>query len=433
MHVVVVGGGAAGMMAAGQAARQGARVTLLEKMETPGKKLLITGKGRCNITNTAEGELFLDQVNTNPRFLFSALHALDNHALVAYLGDLGLKTKVERGGRVFPVSDKAREVLQVFLGDLKEHQVSLETGTKVRGLVLKGGRAAGVMTGRGEIAADSVILATGGASYPATGSTGDGYQLARRAGHRIIPLRPGLVPLETVEKWPRQLQGLTLKNVELRVYKVSGEALLQRVLPGEKNSRDLEPVDSRFGEVLFTHSGISGPIVLTLSNPVMDILERGEEVILALNLKPALGREQLDRRLLRDFDQNLRRHFKNSLDELLPRKMIPVILELSGIPAGLPVNQVTSAQRQHLLGLLTGIPLRIKKARPLAEAIVTRGGVDVKEVNPKTMESRIVPGLFFAGEILDIDANTGGFNLQCAFSTGYVAGRCAARGDTVQV
>ncbi len=408
MDVIVIGGGASGMMAAGKAAEYGLSVVLLEKKPDLGRKLLITGKGRCNITNAAEIDILLQEINSNPKFLYASFNLFANEDIIKFLEIRGVKTVVERGERVFPQSGKSKDVLEAFINYLKEKKVTVQTAQKVQKLLIEGSSVKGVKTERGSLFSSRVILAAGGSSYPVTGSTGDGYKMAKEVGHTIIPLRPGLVPLEIVEKWAADLQGLSLKNVNLEAF------------TGEKS------LGSQFGEMLFTHFGISGPIVLTLSNIIADSLSKKCEVKLVLDLKPALTLEQLDRRLQRDFEKYSRKNYKNSLTELLPQKMIPIIIKLSGIPEEKPVNQISREERAGLAALLKGLEMRVKKARPLEEAIVTRGGVKVQEVNPKTLESKLISGLYFCGEVLDIDANTGGYNLQCAFSTGYAAGKAAA-------
>jgi len=408
MDVIVIGGGASGMMAAGKAAEYGLSVVLLEKKPDLGRKLLITGKGRCNITNAAEIDILLQEINSNPKFLYASFNLFANEDIIKFLEIRGVKTVVERGERVFPQSGKSKDVLEAFINYLKEKKVTVQTAQKVQKLLIEGSSVKGVKTERGSLFSSRVILAAGGSSYPVTGSTGDGYKMAKEVGHTIIPLRPGLVPLEIVEKWAADLQGLSLKNVNLEAF-TGGKSL-----------------GSQFGEMLFTHFGISGPIVLTLSNIIADSLSKKCEVKLVLDLKPALTLEQFDRRLQRDFEKYSRKNYKNSLTELLPQKMIPIIIKLSGIPEGKPVNQISREERAGLAALLKGLEMRVKKARPLEEAIVTRGGVKVQEVNPKTLESKLISGLYFCGEVLDIDANTGGYNLQCAFSTGYAAGKAAA-------
>lgn len=408
MDVIVIGGGPSGMMAAGKAAEYGIDVMLVEKMSDLGRKLLITGKGRCNLTNAAEREIILQEINSNPKFLYASFDLFDNQKLLKFMEERGVPTVVERGNRIFPKSGRSKDVLEAFIKYLKEGGVTVQTNLKVQKILVEGSYVKGVKTDKGEIKSDRVILATGGSSYPGTGSTGDGFKMARELGHTIIPLRTGLVPLEIEESWAAELQGLSLKNVNL-------EALADGKILG-----------SQFGEMLFTHFGVSGPIVLTLSNQVADSLNNKKEVMLSLDLKPALSQEQLDRRLQRDFEKYSRKNFKNSLMELLPQKFIPVMIKLSGISGEKPVNQISREERTRLAELLKNLKMKVKKARPLEEAIVTRGGIKVQEVNPKTLESKLIAGLYFSGEVLDIDANTGGYNLQCAFSTGYAAGTAAA-------
>lgn len=411
MQVIVIGAGAAGLMAAGQAAAAGAAVTVLEKNDRPGKKLLITGKGRCNITNTEEMPDFIKYIPGNGQFLYSALSRFSNWDLMGFFHDRGLETKVERGGRVFPVSDRAADVVETLVGFCRAMGVQFIYSAQVEGIVAAEGHVAAVRLHDGrEYPCDALVLATGGASYPGTGSTGDGYRMAQELGHTVIPARPALVPLETAEEWVRELQGLSLKNVEVTAFQ------------GEKK------VVTEFGEMLFTHFGISGPIILTVSRPVVGLLEKGEQVSLKINLKPALSPEQLDERLKRDFAKYTNKQFRNSLGELFPKSLIPVMIKLSGIPEEKPVHQVTREERLRLVDLMRGLPLTVTGPRPLKEAIVTAGGVSVKEINPKTMESKIVKSLYLAGEVVDIDGYTGGFNLQAAFSMGYVAGIGAARG-----
>lgn len=409
MNVIVIGAGAAGLMAAGQAASAGAGVTVLEKNDRPGRKLLITGKGRCNITNTEQMPDFLKYIPGNGQFLYSALSKFDNNDLVNFLNDMGLETKVERGGRVFPVSDKAADVVETLVNFCRAKGVKFKYSAKVEDITAQEGKVVSVRTQDGrEYQCDSVIVATGGASYPGTGSTGDGYDFARNLGHTIIKLKPALVPLEVKEDWVKELQGLSLKNVEAAAF------------------HNDKKVAFEFGEMLFTHFGVSGPIILTMSSTITPILESGSAVILKLNLKPALTQEQLDSRIQRDFSKLTRKQFQNSLNELLPKSLIPVIIELSQINPEKPVHQVTREERFKLVELLHSLTMTITRPRPITEAIVTAGGVSVKEINPKTMESKLVRGLYFAGEVLDVDAYTGGFNLQAAFTMGYVAGINAA-------
>ena len=410
MRVIVIGAGAAGLMAAGQAAAAGARVTVLEKNERPGKKLLITGKGRCNITNMEDMPDFINYIPGNGQFLYSSLSKFSNYDMVGFINDLGVETKVERGGRVFPVSDKAADVVNALVKFCRQQGVEFEFSAAVDKVTAENGRVAqvGLKDGR-NYDADAVILATGGASYPGTGSTGDGYAIAKELGHTITPLKPTLIPLETAEEWVKELQGLSLKNVEITVF------------DGSKK------VVSEFGEMLFTHFGISGPIILTISRPVTGLLEQGRPVTAKINLKPALTPEQLDDRIQRDFSKFVNKQFRNSLGELLPKSLIPVMVRLSGILEDKPVHQVSREERRRLAELIQGIPLTITRPRPLKEAIVTSGGISVKEINPKTMESKLVKGLYITGEVADIDGYTGGFNLQAAFSMGYAAGTSVMR------
>jgi len=412
-HVLVIGGGAAGLMAAVSAAQHGAQVTILEKMKDVGRKLLITGKGRCNITNSCDLSELVKNMPGNGVFLYSAFNAFNNQDLVNFFEQAGLPTKVERGGRVFPVSDQARDVIKTFADQLSKLGVTVKTGQIVRKIFFENGRVAGVRAGNTEYKADAVIVATGGASYPGTGSTGDGYSLAQAAGHSIIAIKPSLVPLEVAEDWITELQGLSLKNV------------MATVLSGGKKAAE------EFGEMLFTHFGLSGPIILSLSKKVSELFvsSPGMEVSIEINLKPALAAEILDKRLQRDFAKLSRKQLKNSLGELLPAKIIPVVVDLAFIDQDKFVNQITKEERLRLLTVLQHLTFTIVRTRPVDEAIVTAGGVNTKELNSRTMESKLVPGLFFAGEVIDIDGYTGGFNLQAAFSSGYVAGKYAAVED----
>lgn len=410
-RVVVVGGGAAGCMAAYSAAACGAQVTVLEKMAAVGRKMLIAGKGRCNVTNDCDIATFIKNMPGNGQFLYSALHAFSGNDLRTFLEEWGVPTKTERGGRVFPVSDQARDVVAAFEKALRRKGVDVKTGEAVKEIRLEDGRTVGVVTKQDKFySADAVILTTGGASYPGTGSSGDGYRLAADAGHTVVPLRPSLVPLEVAEDWITDLQGLSLKNVAATVYH------------GQRSAA------SDFGELLFTHFGLSGPIILSLSGHAAEALLRPEagEVLIGINLKPALSAEQLDKRVQRDFTSFARKQFKNSLNDLLPAKLIGVIVDLSHIDPDKPVHQVTREERARLVGLLQQLTFTVTATRPISEAIVTAGGVNTREISPGTMASKLVPGLYFAGEVIDIDGYTGGFNLQAAFSTGYVAGRSAA-------
>lgn len=401
--VVVVGGGAAGMIAAATAGGRGMDVTIVEKNNRLGKKILITGKGRCNITNSADMETHIGNVVHNREFLYSAFYTYDNYTVIQLFESLGLETKTERGGRVFPQSDKAVDVVNALKKHVKNNNVDILYESPVKSVTVKNGQIHGVKLENGnEITCDSVIIATGGRSYPGTGSTGDGYHIAKEAGHKIITPKPALTPLNIKENWVKELQGLSLKNTELRLYK------------GDKK------VFEDFGEMLFTHYGISGPLVLSASGHVVGIEKGGYRVV--LDLKPALDEKTLDLRIQKDFEKYSRKNFSNSLDELLPKKMIPVIIELSGIPSDKPVNQISKAERAKLVELLKNLTITPTSLRGFDEAIVTAGGVDVKEIDPSTMESKLVKGLYFAGEVMDLDAYTGGFNLQIAYSTGYLAG-----------
>lgn len=409
--VMVIGAGPAGMMAAGVAAGMGARVILAEKKPQVGSKLRITGKGRCNITAAVDQESLIKGIPGNGRFLYSALNEFSNVDLIKFFNERGLKTKVERGSRVFPCSDRAQDVVDVLYDFVGKAGAEILTSVTVRSLVVDNGQISGTDSSRGLISADAVIIATGGLSYPGTGSTGDGYRLAQACGHTLVEPRPGLVPLVTEESWVKELQGLSLKNIAATAFTAAGKK-----------------INDDFGELLFTHFGLSGPIILSMSRDIGDYIYRQQQkVILKIDLKPALSTEKLDERLLRDLDKYSRKLFKNSLSDLLPQKMIPVLIALSGIDPDKPCHQVSRGERHDIVNLLKNFTVTVTGTRPIAEAIVTAGGISVKEVNPKTMESKLVKGLYFAGEVLDIDGYTGGYNLQTAFSTGYVAGRNAAR------
>jgi len=400
--IIVIGGGPAGMLAAGKCAERGNSVVLLEKNVGPGKKLLITGKGRCNITNACDRRELFDNICGNPRFLYSAISSFDNAALMDFFAGLGLETKVERGNRVFPVSDRSADVIKTLEQYVKSTGAQIRLNTEVSGIKTVDGHVTGVYAGGGFMPADSVIVATGGLSYPATGSTGDGFRFAESAGHSITKLYPSLVPLVTKENWVKELQGLSLKNIEITAKR--GETVLYK----------------DFGELLFTHFGVSGPVILSASRYFSNTY--GGDCAISIDLKPALSEEQLDKRVLRDFSGNLNKVFKNSLDALLPQKLIPVIVRLSGIDGSKRANEITRDERRNLVRLLKNLSVTIKAARGFNEAVITVGGVAVDEINPKTMESKLIKGLYFCGEVLDVDAYTGGFNLQIAFSTGYAAG-----------
>lgn len=399
--LVVVGGGPAGMIAAGTAGSRGLDVVMLEKNERLGRKLLITGKGRCNITNITDLEGLIANVPDNGKFLFSAFHTFSNRSLLDLLHSLGLKTKVERGGRVFPKSDRSSDVVTALERYMRQNKVQIMRG-EVKKVLSENGSVSGVQLNDGRIIiANRVIVATGGISYPQTGSTGDGYRFAIENGHSIVEPKPSLVPLETREAWVRDLKGLSLRNVAINILTNEGEK-----------------VYTDFGEMLFTHYGVSGPIILSASTH----LQKGKVYKLLIDLKPALSLEQLDSRIQRDFAKYSRKIFANALGDLLPRKLIPVVIRLVEIPSEKPVHQITREERRRLVSLLKALELEISGYRPPSEAIITSGGVSVKEVNPSTMESKITKGLYFAGEVLDVSAYTGGFNLQIAFSTGYLAG-----------
>lgn len=404
-RVVVIGGGAAGLMAAVIAGREGAKVTLLEKMNYVGKKMGITGKGRCNITNACDMSEFIKNTPGNGKFLYGAYERFTNEDLLQLLHDAGLETKVERGGRVFPASDSALDVRNTFMKLMKQYGVDVHLEEPVKKILVDDGTVTGVVTDKETYHADAVVIATGGKSYPATGSTGDGYILASQVGHTITDIRPSLVPIVTEESWVKDLMGLSLRNVELSVI--------------AKNKVQA----TMFGEMMFTHFGITGPIVLSLSHTVGKLMRKKNigTIGLDINLKPALSPETLDKRLQKDFDLYSKKQLINGMKDLLPSRLIPLIIELAGIDPQKPINQISKEERQQIGYMLQHMPLTVKGLRPVEEAIVTAGGISLKEFNPKTMESKLVKGLYGAGEVLDIDAFTGGYNLQAAFSTGYVA------------
>ena len=420
MNVVVIGGGPAGILAGISASEQGNQVTILEKMNTLGKKLCITGKGRCNITSSLPIDEFIKNITSNNKFLYSAFKNFTNKDIINLLEQEGLKTKVERGNRVFPVTDRASDVRDALIRVLKKKNVKIITDAKVEEIEVKNGKVTGVYyilnSNLQFIGADKVILATGGKSYPLTGSTGDGYEMAKKLGHTITEIRPSLVALKAKGDICQKLQGLSLKNVGLKIY------------------RDNKLVYEDFGEMLFTHFGVSGPIILSGSAHLV----RGsmENVYISIDLKPALDEAKLDERILRDFSEGKNKEFKNSLDKLLPQKLIPVVVDImdkiinedlkideKDNISNKKVNSITKEERHKLVKLLKNFNIAIEGFRPVEEAIGTAGGVNIKEINPKTMESKLVTGLYFAGEIIDVDAYTGGFNLQIAYSTGYTAGK----------
>ena len=402
--VIVVGAGAAGLMAAGRAAEKGHEVHLYEKNNRIGKKILITGKGRCNVTNDSDVEGLLDNIPGNPYFMYSAFYQLDSFGLQEFFRNLGLELKVERGKRVFPVSDRSLDVVLALEKYVKQNKVKLHLESPVDSILIEDGKAAGIRLKNGkEEKADGVIICTGGLSYPGTGSTGDGYRFAKAAGHHVTKLYPSLVPLKTAEDWCHELMGLSLKNIEITV----------------KNNKG-KKVYTDFGEMLFTHFGVSGPVILSASRHIILTIDEGYK--LYIDLKPAMDEKKLDARILRDFEKFANKDFVNSLDELLPQKLIPVIVQLAEIDPRKKVNSITKEERKRLLGLIKALPLTITGVTGYNEAVVTCGGIETDEIDPSTMESKLVKNLHFAGEVLDVDAYTGGFNLQIAFSTGYTAG-----------
>lgn len=404
------------MMAAITAAKQGSKVILYEKNEKLGKKLFITGKGRCNLTNAADMETLFESVVTNSKFLYSAFYAFNNQETMNFFQNAGCPTKIERGGRVFPVSDHSSDVLTALTSQMKKWKVDVKVNVQADNLLVEAGRITGVRQKNGESeSADAVIIATGGLSYPLTGSTGDGYRMAAKIGHTVTETCPSLVPFNIKESWCTGLQGLSLKNVGMELFR-------------DENKKKV--LYSGFGEMLFTHYGVSGPLVLSASSYYAGSRKK-DNIKLALDLKPALSREQLDRRLLRDFEENINKQFKNSLGGLFPAKLIPIMIELSGIDENKKVNEVTREERRFFINLIKRMELRVIGTRNYEEAVITRGGIHVKEIYPSTMESRLVDGLYFAGEVLDLDALTGGFNLQIAWSTAYLAGISAA-GDRLK-
>ena len=403
---IIIGGGPAGMFAAITAAQQGQKVLLLEKNGRLGKKLLITGKGRCNVTNNCDGAEVLRNVPRNGRFLYSAMDAFPPEQVMAFFESHGCALKTERGNRIFPVTDKAASVLDCLTAEMKRLGVTVCTAA-VKSILVENGAAVGVRTERETIRSRWVLLATGGASYPLTGSTGDGYRMAAEVGHTVIPAEGSLVPLETLGEDCQLMQGLSLRNVGVKLLNAKGKALYKD-----------------FGELLFTHFGVSGPTVLSASAHL-----KGDGCRLVLDLKPALDENKLDARILRDLEQYQNRAMENALTDLLPRSMIPVVLQRLGVDPGLQANSFKKQQRRELVELLKNFPIEIKGKRPVAEAIITSGGIKVSEIDPKTMQSKKVPGLYFAGEIIDCDAYTGGFNLQIAWATARAAGLAAAKNN----
>ena len=404
-RVIVIGGGAAGLMAAGFAAQNGAKVTVFEKMHRVGRKIMITGKGRCNLANECDVETFMQNVPVNNKFLYSAIYNFTPYDIIDFFNNLGLQTKTERGNRVYPISEKAVDVVDTM------RNFALDNGAKivnkeVKSLLIENGVLKGIKADT-DYYADSVIVATGGASYPLTGSTGDGYKFAKSVGHTIIPIKPSLVPLESDDKFCKDMQGLSLRNVALTVKNEDGREIYKD-----------------FGEMLFTHFGISGPIVLSASCHMQNFDRHSYTAY--IDLKPALSEEQLDLRIQKDFKENINKAVSNSFSKLLPKKMIPVVLKRWGVPFEKKCNSVTKEERKNLVNLLKNFSVSISKPRPVSEAIITSGGVKVTEINPKTMESKLMPNLYFAGEVIDVDAYTGGFNLIIAWATGRLSGESAA-------
>ena len=410
MNVIVIGGGAAGMMAAIMSARNGNKVTILEKMRSLGRKLSITGKGRCNITNATDMDNFIKNVPGNGRFLYSAFSQFTNQDTIDFFNEIGVKTKVERGDRVFPVSDSAMEVIDRLKKELDKRKVKIIVNSRVEKILVEDGKVVGVKTADNTYSCDKVILATGGKSYPTTGSTGDGYKMAEMLGHTVVKPKASLVPIELYEKDIVDLQGLSLKNVSIKIK------------DGQKQ------VYEDFGEMLFTHFGVSGPIILSSSAHLLRVKNvdeklKNKEITLEIDLKPALTAEKLETRIQRDFEKYTRKQYKNSLNDLLPGKMINYIIKKSNIPEEKQTDQITKEERRKLAEILKKLEFKIKGFRTIDEAIITAGGINIKEINSSTMESKLVNGLFFAGEIIDVDAYTGGFNLQIAFSTAYLAAK----------
>ena len=403
--VIIIGAGPAGMMAAIAAAMNGDKAEIFEKNEKLGKKLFITGKGRCNITNSCDGETFFENIISNPKFMYSAYYGFSNFDIMDSLKQWGLKLKIERGERVFPYSDKSSDVIKTLSKRLNELNVKVNLYSEVKDIIIDGGQCLGiVLSDNRKIMADRVIVATGGKSYESTGSTGDGYKFALNAGHTVTKLFPALVPFEAKENWVRDLQGLSLKNVRVTIF--------------DKNKK----LYDGFGEMLFTHFGVSGPLILSASSYLTRQIEKNY-LTLSIDLKPALSIKQLDDRILRDFEEFNNKQFKNALIHLFPSKLIPVIIALTGIYPDKKVNEISKAERSRLIEITKKFSMTLTKLRGFNEAIITQGGINVKEISPNSMESKLVKNLFFAGEVLDVDALTGGFNLQIAWSTGYMAGK----------
>ncbi len=410
--IVILGAGAAGLMAAITAGRNGASVCLIEKNEKPGKKIYITGKGRCNVTNACDTEELFSHMVSNEKFMYSSFYGFSNWDTIDFFETLGMPTKTERGNRVFPVSDKSSDVIRALWDECKRCSVDLLFYTEVEDICVRDGVATGVVLAgdRKQIRGKNIIVATGGKSYQSTGSTGDGYEFAKRCGHTVKPCVPGLVPMNTVEQTPMKMQGLSMKNVELTYYLVTGTKK--------------KKIYQEFGEMMFTHFGITGPVVLSASSYIGDYLQKGT-VVAELDCKPALDKDKLHRRILRDFEASPNASLKNTLGALLPKSMIPVLLQMIHMDGMRAVNTITKEERETMVATIKAMPFTIASLRGWNEAIITRGGVCVKEINPSTMESKCVKNLYFAGEVLDLDAVTGGFNLQIAWSTGHLAAQSA--------
>lgn len=405
--IFVIGGGASGMMAAIVAARNGHKVKLFEKNDKLGKKLFITGKGRCNLTNACDRDIFFNNVISNPKFLYRAFHELSTEDVINFFEKLGLKTKVERGNRVFPLSDKSSDVIAVMKDELNCLGVEICYKSEVSDIICEDGVFKGIKlkNSKEEFFGDAIIIATGGLSYPLTGSTGDGYKFAKKLGHSVTDLSPSLVPLYVSEDYIKDLMGLSLRNIAITAYS------------GDKK------IYSDFGELLFTHFGVSGPVILSTSRHIIPYMDSKDPVSLSIDLKPALSHTQLDARILRDFNEAKNKQYKNSLGQLLPNKLIDVIIRLSYIDPDKQVNSITKEERLRLVNLLKSFTLHISKLAPYNQAVITKGGINIKEIDPSTMESKLIKNMYFVGELLDLDALTGGFNLQIAWSTGYLAGK----------
>ncbi len=431
--IIVVGGGAAGLMAAGRAGQLGAKVLLLEKTDGCGKKILVSGKTRCNLTNDAELQNFIAMYGVNGRFLYNAFHHFFRPELLSFFAGYGVEAKLERGGRIFPVSDDAHDVVRALEHYRDDHKVQTELNAKVTTIAQGENGSFAVQTSRGNYSANSVILATGGASWPQTGSTGDGYKISAALGHNITALKPALVPLIVEEiDLAKSMQGVSLRNIRATAFQGKAREIDAQLTPqvnygrGEKKLPHAPVIESRFGEMLFTHFGLGGPIILLMSLAVVEALENGPVSIL-IDLKPALRREQLRGRLQKDFDNYGKRKIGSIIQEYLPGKMIEPFVALAGIDPEKQAHQINGPEKEMIIEQLKALRFNIKSALPLARAIVTAGGVELREIDPRTMASKLIPGVYFCGEIIDIDADTGGYNLQAAFSTGYMAGESAAK------